>query len=301
MFGAGSGAERAHPAVDPELLARRPVDDEDRAGRLGRDRDAVRVEGWVERGLSRRPHDREVGRTASREDGAGSDALERRLAVGRRHGAERECRVGAAEHRLDALGRRRYDGQTVAPAALEHVLELVEAPGRFVGPARPAAGLAERLLGRERRSQQPLVPLDVPADDEIGHAGAGLDAHGGRHGLDAVGPRDREGRRLREHGEPDAGPPRELGRAHGRLLCDADECGSVPVANRRQPPQRERRRGAIGVREHEHDGPLRGERLEREGLAVDPLEHERGSGGGQASSVCHAGSEPPARLPRGTL
>ena len=108
-IGARAGAECSHAAVDPERLAHGPVDDEDRACGLSGDRDSMGVEAGLERGLGSGDGRRGRLRAAPGEDGARGEALECRLAVRRRHGAERERRVGAAEHRLHPLGRRRDD------------------------------------------------------------------------------------------------------------------------------------------------------------------------------------------------
>ena len=281
--GARPRAERAHAGVEPDLLANRTVDDEDRAGRLGGDGDAVRIESRLQRRLDRGDDDGKICRPAPGEHRAGRDALERRLAVSGRHEAERPGGIASGEHRLHALGRGRYHRQPVAPAALEHVLELVQ-PGdvRVVSPARHAAGLRARLPG-ERYAEQPLVPLRVPADDDVGDHASRLDPDRSRHGRGAESLRDLVRLLLREHRMREVRPPCEPSRLLGVFLRDADDAnGAVYLA---QPAQGQRGRRAVGVREDEDDRPVGQQLRERDRIAVDARQREVECDGGHAQSV----------------
>ena len=67
------------------------------------------------------------------------------------------------------------------------------------------------------------------------------------------------------------------------FACERD---SVRRIHARQPPQRERRRRAVRVREDDHRRPVRSQLVERDWIPVDPLERERGRITGHASSLC---------------
>ena len=199
-------ARRPGPSAPIELL--RPsecragaVEDHQLSCRLRRDGLTVEIEGRLERRLHGGDDDREVLGPAAGEHRTRRDPLERRLAHRRRHLSQRERGIAAAQHRVDALAGRRDHRQPVAPAALEHVLELVVRPGgverrQRLGVIRAlgrAARLAHRMLAghphsrrsrqRRRLPQQVVESFAVPADDTPQQAALGIEQQRGRDAL----------------------------------------------------------------------------------------------------------------------
>ena len=191
---AGARAERAHAGIEAA------------ASRTGPLTTAIWPAGWVvtawpcrlNSGLSiasaAAADHREVLGPAAGQNGAGCDALERRLPHPRRHRAERPVRIAAGEHRRDTLRRRRDRRQAVRPAELVHRLGIVVGSGgvrgelpRVVRRLGGAAGLPQRRLRRQVDPHQLGERGGVPADDRADHLAGRADRDRGRHSLEPIG------------------------------------------------------------------------------------------------------------------
>ena len=112
-------------AFIPISAAIGPLTTAQSGGAAGARQHRVQVERRVEHRLERGDDDREVLRQAAGHDGVRRRLPHRHATAARRQVADQELGVGRLddlEHRLDPLGRRRHDRQTVRPPAREELL-----------------------------------------------------------------------------------------------------------------------------------------------------------------------------------
>ncbi len=144
--GAEARAEAPAARVQSDASPIGAVDDDQRRHRMGRRLHAVEVEVGIEHRVHRGDDDRKVLRTAAGHHGVDGDRLERRRPPQRGHGPKRTPGLGVSEHHPHAVGRRRDDGQAVAPLAGDERVE--NGLGRVVdfdGPERGAHAGPRRL------------------------------------------------------------------------------------------------------------------------------------------------------------
>jgi hypothetical protein len=265
---ARAGAERTHSPVDADPFTRWTVHHHDRAGRLRRHSDPVRVEARIERGLHRGHHDREIRGTAASKHRARGNPLERRLALRRRDEPQRPGPVAAAYHRLHPLRRRRNDRQPIAPTPLEHVLELIEAAERLLEKAARDATRLRPRLSINHDPEQRRVALGVPPHHPVSGATVDVDPHRRRDRVDAEAPAHRIRSRIDEHRLLEARASRQT---RGDLRSLLRNAHNIRAPDRRQPAQREHRRGAVRMNKDHH---RRRQSPQREWPAVDTVEQD---------------------------
>ena len=144
-YGAPDGriALRARPEdvvsrIDAQFFSHRTIDNDQGGGWVSRGLDAVEVERLFAHGFDGEHDERKIFRTAARHHRVGSEPQWCRRAIARRDRANwfvpRTVAIG--QHPFHAFGRRRHDGQTVAPAALTvQVVDRVEIVVRLDGGA----------------------------------------------------------------------------------------------------------------------------------------------------------------------
>ena len=286
-------AERAHAAVHPSDVPDGSVNHDELPGRLRGDGLPVHVEPGIECCPDGRDHDREVIRAAPGQHRACGHPPQRGHAHRGRDLPERLVGVEPAQHFRDSLRCRRNHRQTVGPAALEHLLELVVGAGRrdgrgqvrVDGGLRRAAGLAQRLgrfrdwQVRARRADQGGQRRLIPPGDRVDDDAVRGDQDRGRYGHQPVKPRGLVRRILRDDVARPAAVVRDPEGDLKRVLedCRAAEAGGLPCQTERtEIAQRHRRCRALLRHEQQQSAAACRQARDRDRLRIDRADGQLG-------------------------